>query len=241
MMWQMNSRQLKNVLGGSAGGLPSTMMEHEVRVLTMRKGWTMTMLQTADVAGAFTPVTRVNVDRPGATPRDVARLTDSDRLVPTILEALGPVASYLWYDEENYRKALRWCTGLHAADDASRQAAGSNPELVQRFFVSAIRDIWHYDRALRAHKTSETPRAPIRRSDIPKEIFHASVSYRLTAKPFEWTQSTPHAAATAVATLLNNTFPDELWIADYVEKRQTYDPIIYARFGNWEVEIARWE
>jgi hypothetical protein len=60
-------------------------------------------------------------------------------------------------------------------------------------------------------------------------------------REFSWPSPVPDRVVDAVADFAIQTPPDEFWIAEYVQTRGSYDPIVYARFGQWHVEVARWE
>jgi hypothetical protein len=77
------------------------------------------------------------------------------------------------------------------------------------------------------------------------------IVYVLVRKRFDWDRGTPAEAVDAVALLMETEAPDKLWIGEYVEEYEaaerarravnTWDPIIYAQYGDWHVEVARWD
>jgi hypothetical protein len=161
--------------------------------------------------------------------------------------------SYTWLLEEKYDKVVRWVKALVSAAEAS---------LSVDFLTTAIADAHNHDRAFRAAAALKTE--PVRREDIPRQILkmetrlvptrlqmnygrkigEVNVPYVLTEKAFEWSAKTPPDAVDAVALLLLTETPDRLWMAEYVEQAhwpQKWDPIIYAQYGNWQVEVARWD
>jgi hypothetical protein len=150
---------------------------------------------------------------------------------------LAGMGGYTWYSEDNFNKAHRWCLGLIAADEAGMPI---------EFFVDAIVDLYHFDRALRASAHSRRRKPPVRRTNVPNSMTirnpSGSYDYRLVPRPFAWSSMVPHHAVDSVAEFLQAITPDSLWIAEYVytPSKTKYDPIIYATFGPWEVEVAQW-
>jgi hypothetical protein len=142
------------------------------------------------------------------------------------------MAGYTWYSAKNFNKAHRWCLGLIAASKASMPI---------KFFVDAIVDLYHFDRALHASAHSRARHDPVRRTDIPQEL-PGRRGYTLRVKPFAWGPTVPDEAVDIVSDFLQETTPDKLWIAEYArDYTVTYDPIIYATFGPWELELVRWD
>jgi hypothetical protein len=154
---------------------------------------------------------------------------------PQLLRAGSPLVGmvgYTWYSEDNFNKAHRWCLGLIAAAKAGMPTA---------FFVDAIVDLYHFDRALRARANSTAGKAPVRRTDIPHSLPGNSM-YTLKVMPVSWSPKVPDRATDAVADFLQRVTPDNLWIAEYTRSPALKnDPIIYATFGPWEVELVRWD
>jgi hypothetical protein len=73
-------------------------------------------------------------------------------------------------------------------------------------------------------------------------------------KEFQWDRKTPASAVDATARVFAVEPPDHLWIGEYIEEPRVvqpqvatppvpdkWDPIIYAEYGDWQVEVARWE
>jgi hypothetical protein len=185
------------------------------------------------------------------------RLCDS--LPPEVQEEFGGVKrsfasmlAYSWFCEENYKRADRWVRTLPLTRGRSDKA--------DKFLHRALSDIYDRDRALRAGDVMH--KEPVLRKDIPDELIRAEpapvadavravgsgnplsqtfITYDLVVKEFEYEVGTPPEAVDAVARLLEVELPDRLWIAEYEERRKTWDPIIYAEYGEWQVEVARWE
>ena len=149
--------------------------------------------------------------------------------------------SYTWLLKKHYDNVARWAKAVVLAGRAQKKTA---------FFVKAILETYNYDRALRAAEALGTQ--PILRKDIPDRLtktaplapFKDGNHYVLVRKKFDWDRDTPAEAVDAVALVMEKEIPDKLWIAEYVEENKaanTWDPIIYARYGDWHVEVARWE
>ena len=146
--------------------------------------------------------------------------------------SMAGMVSYTWYSEENFNKAHRWCLGLISASQ------GGMPV---QFFVDAIVDLYHFDRSFRASAHSRGKKRPVRRTDIPQHLPRNS-SYQLATRPFAWSPTVPDHAVDSVSEFLQEITPDKLWIAEYQWTPQVKnDPIIYATFGPWEIEVAQWD
>ena len=161
------------------------------------------------------------VEKPSVV--DALVLTDYLGDHADVVSLLQRAGGYMWSSEENFNKARRWCLGLSALLHAGLSA---------QLFVDAIADLYHFDRALRASAYSRAKHEPIRRTDIPD----------IVVQPFAWSPTVPHAAIDTVADFLQRSMPDKLWIAEYkyIADRKI-DLIIYATFGPWELELARWD
>ena len=145
---------------------------------------------------------------------------------------MAGMGGYTWYSEANFTKAHRWCLGMIAA---------LKTRMPVKFFAEAIVDLYHFDRALRASARSRARHEPVRRTDIPY-VLPTDNNYRLVVQPFEWSPTVPHQAIDTVAEFLQEITPDKFWIAEYeITPTTKYDPIIYATFGPWELELARWD
>jgi hypothetical protein len=166
------------------------------------------------------------------------------------------ILSYSWHLESHYEKAARWAKSSLTAIQAN---------LPGMFFIDAIVDLYDYDRAL--HAATALGRQPILGKDIPHSLtrwvsndnpeehqkahgIHGGVystdpiplEYSLSRRVLSWTRDTPESALDATALVIETEPPDKLWIVEYVLQSQyTYDPIIYAEYEAWQVEVARWE
>ena len=163
---------------------------------------------------------------------DALVLTDCLRDHADVVSQLQRAGGYMWYSAENFNKAHRWCLGIIALLNAGRSA---------QFFVEAIVDLYHFDRALCASAHSRAGHEPVRRTDIP-DTLPQHQNYHLVVQPFAWSPTVPHEAIDIVADFLQRITPDKLWIAEYKYiAALKIDPIIYATFGPWELELARWD
>ena len=149
-----------------------------------------------------------------------------------LVESLTPLDGYKWCVNEHHEKAVTWLTAARAARTAN--------ELW--FFVNAIVDIYHFDRATDAANRHNLPE-PIKQSRVPQDKVKKkeSTRYQLTWYKLNGVNDAPHDAVTAVAEVLLDTPPDDFEVADYVAIYKHWDPIIYARYGPWCVELARWK
>ena len=149
-----------------------------------------------------------------------------------VASLLQRAEEYTWFSAENFNKAHRWCLGLSALLHAGMSV---------QFFVEAIVDLYHFDRALRASVHSRARHEPVRRTDIP-DTLPQNNNYHLVVQPFAWSPTVPHRAIDTVAEFLQEITPDKFWIAEYKYLAdRKIDPIIYATFGSWELELARWD
>jgi hypothetical protein len=182
-----------------------------------------TVERRKDLPTALATLTTHHVARSG----NVTRLLDS-------------LNGHQWFSEPEYDKALSWCTAARAARNVNEFA----------FFVNAIVDAYRQDvelcahyRAMRATKIHNLPE-PIKLTDVPSTKTDGRHKYDLQWKPLMWIDATPHDAVTAVSDVLQQTPPNEFRIAEYVRHVQRpvyWDPIIYAVYGPWCVEVAQWD
>jgi hypothetical protein len=165
---------------------------------------------------------------------------------------LAFLEGYVWFSEEKVNRAVKCCM----AAVALIQTSGGDPAdsgSKYQFFLDAIAnlhredvDMYHHDRALNAVSINGTGKPPQKYGEIPTSIPNYTTSgrpYNLVEKPFSWPSPVPDQVVDAVADFALKTPPDEFWIADYVlaQGSASYDPIVYARFGDWHVEVARWD
>jgi hypothetical protein len=201
-------------------------------------------------ASALPPITNALVLQECLPPEVLARLR----------EKLAFLEGYVWFSEKNVNSAAKCCLAAVALNHGNlsswagetyrnfqRSASTSKPK-DDRFFIERIGDLYRrdsdmyqLDRAVKAVEINGTGIAPQKYDDIPKSIRASSQNYGLVKKTFSWTEPVPDEVVDAVADFAIQTPPDEFWIADYVLRQARYDPVIYARFGDWHVEVARWD
>jgi hypothetical protein len=160
------------------------------------------------------------------------------------------IRSYQWLEEANYDEAEAYCLAAVAAYKRGQ-------DIETTYFIAAADDAYNKDRALRASVEHEMPK-PLRRKDIPETITKQSgvrwgpvpehspqETYQLSVRKFKYSDTVPSWASTKAAEVMIKNPPDAFWIAEYErpapERRFTYDPIIYASYGLWQVEVARWD
>lgn len=158
--------------------------------------------------------------------------------ITEIREKLHDIRSYVWFAEAKYDEAEKHCL-------AAVSALKNGPQYAIKFFVDAVADAYHFDRALRASVVHKLPR-PVHQDDIPKGILVVGPSgqqqgYHLRRRTFDWSTTVPSEAALKAAEVMCANPPDAFWIAEYLMQISTEDPIIYASYGSWQVEVARWE
>jgi hypothetical protein len=87
---------------------------------------------------------------------------------------------------------------------------------------------------------------PLRREQIPQRLRKRDprsgqyLEHWLSAHEFKWSDTIPSEAALKAAEVMTANAPDSFWIAEYELQSLTNDPIIYASYGSWQVEVARW-
>jgi hypothetical protein len=193
-----------------------------------------------------------DLERPSVPPiTDCLVLEDYlGQQIEEIKGELEGIRSYVWLEEANYDEAEVNCL---AAVDAFKRGQ----DIETTYFIAAAEDAYNKDRALRASVEHETPK-PLRRKDIPETITKQSgvrwgpmqehlpeETYQLRVRKFKWADTVPGWASRKAAEVMIKNPPDGFWIAEYErpapERRYTYDPIIYATYGLWHVEVARWD
>jgi hypothetical protein len=164
---------------------------------------------------------------------------------------------YRWSSKDNWEHANQCLGALVTASDEER----SN---LINFFAGAILDLYNKDRAERActllNRRSGRKLTPTR--EIPKEITKTFPSSRkpaispTTGKTYYidcpsttqtyhlsltqitcWSHEIPYRVLPDVTHLVQKATPDDLYLATYSRA----DPLIYAKYGAWYVELARWE
>jgi hypothetical protein len=179
--------------------------------------------------------------------------------------------SYDWHAKENLEKAARWVEGvlahskkpqetaafflraIHSLQDFDRalhaaEVLGSKPIL--------RKDI--PDHRSRSDSLGSWLKDPKRPQAVMRRIMQIGLSgifdhwreellvvnYFLVKKDLKWQAGMPTDAVDAMALLMETEAPDKLWMAEYVEEDVgggKGDPIIYASYGDWQVEVARWD
>ena len=177
---------------------------------------------------------------------------------------LAFLEGYVWFSEENVNRAAKCCMAAVTLSQGSplpsiginfpntrRPASSGKPKENYQFFLDQIvilhqRDIdmYDHDRALNAVTTNGIRKRPQKYDEIPQQIHKSTAPseyYSLVKNEFSWQLPVPDKVLDAVTEFTIHTPPDEFWIADYVHSRTKYDPVIYAQFGDWHVEVARWD
>ena len=69
------------------------------------------------------------------------------------------------------------------------------------------------------------------------------IGYRYDRRdgPLGWSLEVPLEAVDGAAALTGLAEPDKFIEMKYKERTSTYDPLIYAQYGDWVVKIAEWE
>jgi hypothetical protein len=173
----------------------------------------------------------------GAVSEPTDCLVLDDYLGQEIVEISGRlegIRSYAWRTQANYEQAEDYClTALSARKNGIEEAID--------FFVEAIHNVFNFDRALRASLIHELPK-PIRDDEVLESITRGSQRYELRRRKFKWSASVPSEAVNKASKVVRSDDPpDAFWIAEYERVSSTYDPIIYASYGSWHVEVARWD
>lgn len=188
--------------------------------------------------------------RDGGTPP--ARILGSVREFPVLrsgslpreLERLAHLTSYSWFSKDHFGQALEWlgvilklCGSSHTAD---RQAVGWLIPAICDLHQKDV-DLYHRDRAVKAAEVIPGRPTPLRRDQIPQRIWNKS-EHILRMSSLRWTPDAPVEATNRLTALFPHAKPDQLWLATYEERRRsaTYDPLIYAQYGNWWVKVAEW-
>lgn len=147
-----------------------------------------------------------------------------------------PFWQYVWVSPGNRSLALESVKSLVCA------AREKNYNLVS-FFASTVLDLYNRDRAELAGSLLREKPKPIR--EIPREItvkergFDQRYFLRLT-ELVAWDTQVPDWALARVNAVVQQIVPDKLHLATYVQY-VIYDPLVYAQFGAWYVELAHWD
>jgi hypothetical protein len=140
------------------------------------------------------------------------------------------VISHRWYGKPNWDRVSECIKALVAALKASKLS-------VAEFFAASIFELYNKDRAELANSITKSKDGPIQQ--IPQYVTKDYRTYYLQLTELrQWVSEIPHWALGPVAKLSQRIVPDSLHLAQYI---QYPDPIIYAKYGDWYVEIVRWE
>lgn len=157
------------------------------------------------------------------------------------LAHLLPVGPRPWFSDDHYQQVRPWWdTLLQVIRSAGFDSHKPSQEAVG-WLVEAILDLYNRDRAeLAADRLPSRP-APRRPHEIPREISRNYEKYELRLSPLRWKPDTPAKVTNALIALLPAAKPDQWHLAKYEQRSTTYDPIIYAYYGNWCIKVAEWE
>jgi len=190
-------------------------------------------------------VSHLDVEERGLHDSSIAPIVDClvldeyvEQEIEEVKDKLEGLWTYVWYAEANYDKAEKYYL---AAVAASKNGVAD----AVAFFMEALEDVFNFDRALGASVVHKT-RKPLRREKIPERLRKRDprsgqyLEYQLIAHEFKWSDTIPSEAALKAAEVMTTNPPDTFWIAEYEQQSLTNDPIIYASYGWWQVEVARW-
>jgi hypothetical protein len=184
---------------------------------------------------------QISQDFSGEFANEVRSLTTYTRCpseTPTLANPiLVDIASHEWFSSEQEELARTAFRGALAA------AAKDRHDFLA-FTLTAIIDLYHFDRALHAahllHKET-----PILFADIPQAPagYSASAFLRTITQLAQWEPATPFSILPEVVTVLEKEMPDSMIVVKYTEKSSEAipDPIIYARYGPWYIKVAQWD
>jgi hypothetical protein len=181
--------------------------------------------------------------------------------IPPFISQLLP---YTWVREEHFKKAMRWCKGAVAAGKEKPpekflfDSLSNTYNLDRAFRAASVVDTQPLLRKsipayYRCEVGAPCPEPVMTPDGEPPSVCFSKYDPAgylvLVKKSLSWEQDTPDEASDAVALVLGEEPPDEFWLAEYVDAREVakknmsekYDPIIYARYGQWHVEVARWD
>lgn len=212
-----------------AGGYPS------LRAVTSRTA-------APKPPASYEVVEPVQVAHPDRVLRDVRLGSGS------MLDNLVPVLSYSWFSEDLYWQARKWLNAiltLYETNDLP--PANVSAQQTVQWLVRAIVDLrgkdvdlFHRDRAVQAAHLLPGSPSPLRRDQIPQQRWDGRREYALRMGTLQWSPETPVAATDRLVDVSLHSMPDRWWLATYVERRDTWDSIVYAQYGNWYVKVAEW-
>jgi hypothetical protein len=165
-------------------------------------------------------------------------------LTPSQAKQLGALvppafATYEWYDTENRSKVVEVLKAL------VRAILDNQQDLIP-FYAGAVATVYNRDRADRASEL--VPQKPTPVIEIPQEIVikrnspSSDVHYRLQLeKVSNWVKDIPTGRINLIARLGQVVPPDAFYLAKYKEVILLPDPVLYAKYGDWYVKVAKWE
>jgi hypothetical protein len=175
---------------------------------------------------------------------DLVRRPSSSLMLPTTLTLPPPTdvtAGYKWFLQANYDKALELAKTLQGNLDPGTRS----------YFINAVMDVYCFDRASCGAAAVSSDTKPMRQADLEETIYKGGPSwmkgvgrYHLKRTEIKWGPDAPREAINAFGRLSTASAPDHTWIGEYKQEVRvpiTWDPIIYAEYGEWIVEVARWE
>lgn len=156
------------------------------------------------------------------------------------LELLLPVGSRPWFSGDHYQQVRPWWgTILNVIRSDGFDSHQPSQEAVG-WLVDAILDLYNRDRAeLAADRLSLRP-TPQRPHEIPQDVVHDSARLTLRMYPLRWERDTPAKVTNALIALLPDAKPDRWALAKYEQRSSTYDPVIYAFYGDWCIKVVKW-
>jgi hypothetical protein len=155
---------------------------------------------------------------------------------------LQDIGSYTWFSRKNEEYAREAFEGAQAA-------AQHNQKQGVIYTISAIIDLYHKDRSEHAAHLVRTK--PIKVGEIPQRM-PGKPSLHLQLTPLnQWQPDTPYEVIRPMTKILKEVAPDQFQLAIYAkppppQPQVAYipyidDPIIYAVYGLWYVEVAHWD
>lgn len=163
------------------------------------------------------------------------------------LDDLAPVLSYSWFSDDLYWQARKWVEAIvtlyRTRDLTSDVSARQSVEWLVGAIVRLRRedvDLFHQDRAAQAARHIPGSPAPQRRAWIRDRSWDGKHEYVLQLDPLHWSAEAPVGATNRLVDLSLHAMPDQWWLATYVRRRFTFDPLIFAQYGDWYIKVAEW-
>lgn len=187
---------------------------------------------------------------PQATQEAVISEATTVLLEPNWKEAVGryfpaQFFTHQWTRSDNYGTALNCLQAIAAALPAPQRN-------IVPVLVGAALDVYHKDRADAACTLLQSGVMPTK--TIPPSFVEGGRSYVSQTYEMEaWRDDIPIWAITPVARVSQRALPDTFYFVRYIREVVVIkslppappipypDPIIYAQYGPWYVEVARWE